>query len=289
MIYLMILLMSFIVVCFSFIIYFYCYSSKRIKRIRDIENIKRLYANKIVGKKRMIVGGSDVLYAFNTDKMNKELKVPTVNFGLNVGLGMGYLLDFAKENLKSGDQVIICMAYSLYYKKAYDIFAYEYYRMYDRKKLKYFSMRQQLYFLLANLKLNFSYVQKQFELSDTGSYVNMKGSKLENRKNKPLCFPKHFEETDAVRYLIQFRNYCIENQIDIKLTFPSTLFFKEYRNCIYIQELVQYVSREFECIGDFESYLVPKSHIYDSVYHLNKIGQLARTDNLINYLKSQEV
>ncbi|WP_206665490.1 hypothetical protein [Bacillus cereus] len=283
------LLCSFVVLlCFMLVAYFYFYPSKGIQRIRYLEEVKQTFANQIKGPKRLIVGGSDVLYSFNTDAMNQELIVPSVNLGTNVGLGMGYLLEFAKEHLKSGDQVIICLAYSLYYKKPYDIFAYEYYRMYDRKKIKRFTIKEQIYFFLGNIKLNISYVQKQFKLGDSGAYVEVSGSELEVRKNKPLQFPEHFEETETVHQLKEFKQYCIENQIDVKLTFPSTLYFEDYMNCTYLQELFEYASMEFDCIGKPENYFVPESQIYNSVYHVNEIGQLIRTRSLVYYLKIQE-
>ncbi|MES5896814.1 hypothetical protein [Bacillus cereus group sp. RP43] len=271
------------------LVYFYFYPSKGIQRIRQLERVKKEYINQIHGPKRIIVGGSDVLYSFNTDKMNRELAVPTVNLGTNVGLGMGYLLDFAREYLKSGDEVIICPAYSLYYKRPYDIFAYEYYRMYDRKKLKIFTLKEQIYFLLANMKLNLAYVQKQFNLSDSGAYIDVKGTVLDEKKNRPLKFPRKFEETESIQNLLDFNEYCLKNQINVKLTFPSTLYFSEYMNSRYLQELVQYLSVEFDCIGKPESYYVPKSKIYNSVYHVNEVGQSLRTRNLIAYLKIEEV
>lgn len=283
------LLCSFVaLLCFVLVLYFYFYPSKGIQRIRHLEEVKKTFANQIKGPKRLIVGGSDVLYSFNTDAMNQELIIPSVNFGTNVGLGMGYLLEFAKEHLKSGDQVIVCPAYSLYYKKTYDIFAYEYYRMYDRGKLTRFTIKEQIYFFLANVNLNFSYVQKQFKLSDSGAYVDVSGAELEARKNKSLKFPEHFEETESVLQLKKFKQYCIENQIDVKLTFPSTLYFGDYKNCTYLQELFEYTTIEFDCIGKPENYFVPESQIYNSVYHVNEIGQSIRTRSLVNYLKVQE-
>ncbi|EJQ43720.1 hypothetical protein IEQ_05048 [Bacillus cereus BAG6X1-2] len=271
------------------LVYFYFYPSKGIQRIRQLEKVKNKYVSQINGPKRILVGGSDVLYGFNTDKMNQELAIPTVNLGTNVGLGMGYLLDFAREHLKPGDEVIICPAYSLYYKRPYDIFAYEYYRMYDRKKLKVFTLTEKIYFLLANMKLNFSYVQKQFNLSDSGAYIGVKGSLLDEKKNKPLKFPRKFEETESIQKLLDFKGYCLKNQINVQLTFPSTLYFEDYINNIYLQELEQYLSAEFDCIGKPESYYVPKTQIYNSVYHVNELGQSLRTRNLITYLEDKEV
>ncbi|EOO04742.1 hypothetical protein IAW_06056 [Bacillus cereus str. Schrouff] len=290
MIYIILLVFSICLLCIVTILFFYYhfYSSPGIKRIKDLEEIKDNYAKGIIGNKRLIIGGSDVLYAFNTSEMNKKLKIPTINYGTNVGMGLGYLLDMAKYNLKKGDQVILCLAYSLYYKKPYDIFAYEYYRMYDQKKLKRFSYKDKVYFFLANMKLNFSYVQKKFEITDCGAYVKIRGTKLERKKEKPLRFPEKFEETHSIRKLQEFRQYCLDNNIDVKLTFPSTLYFSSYTENRYLNELYDYLKLNFNCIGKPESFLVPKGQIYNSLYHVNEIGQNRRTQSLINYLEIQE-
>lgn len=288
MLYITLLVFSLCLLCIFITLYFYFYSSPGIKRIKDLEEIKENFTKKTTGSKRIIIGGSDVLYAFNTNEMNKQLKVPTINYGTNVGMGVGYLLDFAKKHLKTGDQVIVCLAYSLYYKKTYDIFSYEYYRMYNRKKLKRFSIQDKIYFFFANMKLNFSYIQKKFKITDCGAYVDVRGSNLESKKEKPLVFPEKFKETDSIIKLKEFKQFCLDNNIDIKLTFPSTLYFSCYMDSLYLKELYDYVSLEFDCIGKPESYFVPREEIYNSVYHVNKIGQEKRTNNLITYLKIKE-
>ncbi|MED3681921.1 hypothetical protein P4530_02505 [Bacillus thuringiensis] len=288
MFYITLLFLILFYVCISITLYFYSYSSPGIKRIKDLEKIKEEYTKKIIGNKRLIIGGSDVLYAFNTNEMNKQLKVPTINYGTNVGMGIGYLLDFAMKNLKEGDQVILCLAYSLYYKKPYDIFAFEYYRMYDKKKLKRFSLRDKIFYFFGNMKLNFSYVQKKFEITNCGAYVKVRGTNLESKKEKPLNFPNEFKKTNSIRKLEEFKDFCLENNIDIKLTFPSTLYFSCYMDSLYLEGLYEYLNTEFNCIGKPKCFFVPKEQIYNSVYHVNEIGQNIRTNHLINYLKIEE-
>ncbi|MBC2326990.1 hypothetical protein [Listeria booriae] len=270
------------------LLYFFTYKAKGILRIRRLLETKEKYAVEIVGKKRLIVGGSDVLYSFDTALLNEKEALPHVNFGLNVGLGMQFILDTALENAESGDEIVLCLAYSLYYRPNNDIFAYEYYRMYDRKKLKCFSMQEQVYYLLANLKLNLKFVEKKFEISECGAYQNITMSDLAPSKNKPLRFPNHFEETEAIRALDEFMRETRARNIKVWLTYPSTLGFDEYNRSSYIEDLKEYLEYNYLVIGTPNDYFVPLSEIANSVYHVNQLGQHNRTKQFLKEVTRKE-
>ncbi|MBC1474828.1 hypothetical protein HB852_09390 [Listeria grandensis] len=270
------------------LLYFFLYQAKGIVRIKRLLVLKENYAARIQGKKRLIVGGSDVLYSFDTALLNEQEELPHVNFGLNVGLGMQFILDAAMKNAKSGDEIVLCFAYSLYYRPNHDIFAYEYYRMYNRHKLKRFSQKQQVYYLLANLRLNVKFVEKQFDISECGSYQNIAISDLDASKNKPLRFPDHFEETEAIQALQRFIRMAKRRNIEVKLTYPSTLGFDTYENSSYIADLKAYLESNFTVIGAPNDYFVPLSEIANSVYHVNQIGQRRRTEQFLQEINNRE-
>ncbi|MBC1826620.1 hypothetical protein HCI96_05620 [Listeria seeligeri] len=267
--------------------YFFFYQSKGIMRIEHLLELKREYAKKTTGPKRLIVGGSDVLYSFDTDRIEQETKQLTVNFGVNVGLGMGFLLDEVKQQIQPGDEVILCFAYSMYFKPAYNIFAYEYYRMFDKRKLVRFNWKQHIYFLLSNFKLNMTYKQKQFDISESGAYINVSGECLADRKNKPLYFPANFVETEVTLLLENFCEMCKKQDIRVRLTYPSTLGFNTYNKITYIKQLTTYLEENFDVIGKPADYFVSHEAIYNSVYHVNMIGQLERTERLLTELKEE--
>lgn len=269
-------------------LYFFYYPSKGILRIRELERIKTKFSHKQLKSKRLILGGSDVLYSFDTEKMNRELPIQTVNLGTNVGLGLGYLLEYGKELAKPGDQIIACLAYSLYTNPPYYVFSFDYYRMFDRKKLARFSFTDFIYYLFANLAYNFSYVQREFVIGESGCYLNVRGSQLAIEKDKPLVFPTTFNVTASLSLLEEFKVYCLENQIDLAITYPSTLEFTEYRYSAYLQQLTEYLTTNYQVIGTPEAYFVPRNKIFNSVYHINEEGQLARTEKLIESLLERE-
>lgn len=269
--------------------YFFFYQSKGILRINELEEIKQAFSNRIEDSKYLIIGGSDVLYSFDTDQINEKTSIPIVNLGINVGLGLGYLLDFTKKQAKSGDTIVACLAYSLYTNPPYHIFSFEYFRMYNKKKLKIYTTRQFVYYFLGNLKYNLTYVQKQFSIGESGCYIGIMGSELDEYKNHPLKFPTKFSETESIKKLSEFKQYCCQNNLTLLVTYPSTLKFESYEDSVYLNELTQYLKRNYQVIGEPSDYFVPKEEIYNSVYHINKIGQQKRTDKFINYLHGKEI
>ncbi|MBC1400686.1 hypothetical protein HB904_10060 [Listeria booriae] len=268
--------------------YFFGYRSKGLMRIKYLLDVKDRFAKEGEGAKRLLVGGSDVLYSFDTDAISAKTKMRTVNFGLNVGLGMGFLLDVARKYAKPGDKIVLCLAYSLYFKPSYDIFAYEYYRMFQKRELRRFSLKQQAYYLLGNLKLNLEYKQKQFDLAKSGAYVNVQGSDFAEQKNKPLVFPDAFGSTAATKDLEQFCEECAANDIKVYVTYPSTLYFEDYKTSAYIWQLRDYLLANYNVIGEPWDYMVPREQIFNSVYHVNEQGQAQRTERLLEEIEEQE-
>lgn len=269
-------------------LYFFFYLSKGILRIKELEELKIKFSHRQEDSKRFILGGSDVLFSFNTEKMNQELTIPTVNLGTNVGLGLGYLVDYCKELAKPGDQIIACLAYSLYFNPPYHVFSFEYYRMFDKKKLSRFSVTSFIYYFVANLTYNLSYVQREFVIGESGCYLGVMGSQLSKEKEKPLDFPETFSITDSIVQLEEFKTYCLAHDIELSITYPSTLDFEAYQSSIYLGQLTHYLNENYQVIGTPKDYFVPLNQIFNSVYHINEVGQKNRTSQLISQLRKQE-
>jgi len=59
----------------------------------------------------IIVGGSGALFGIDAELIEKKLHIPTVNFATHAGLGLRYLLDRAKRELRPGDVLLLSPEY----------------------------------------------------------------------------------------------------------------------------------------------------------------------------------
>ena len=68
----------------------------------------------INGSRLVIVAGSNALFGIDSKLLEKKYKIPTINFGVNAGLFLPYILYKAKSVLRSGDIVLLPLEYSMY-------------------------------------------------------------------------------------------------------------------------------------------------------------------------------
>ncbi len=63
----------------------------------------------------ILVGGSNVAFGIDSEKMENELHLSVVNTGLHAGIGLPYMLNDVKPYLKEGDTIIIIPEYSQFF------------------------------------------------------------------------------------------------------------------------------------------------------------------------------
>ncbi|MCC7418387.1 MAG: hypothetical protein IT176_14720 [Acidobacteria bacterium] len=59
------------------------------------------------GPRVLVVGGSGVHYGVDALELERELRMPAVNFGLHAGLGLGPILALALDEVRAGDIVVL--------------------------------------------------------------------------------------------------------------------------------------------------------------------------------------
>lgn len=269
-------------------LYSWFYKSRRIEILQQMLEKKQEYADGIAENKIVIAGGSEVLYSFDTDCLSEHLGVPTVNLGSNIGFGAGFIIDQAKLCLKSGDTLVLSLAYGLYDRPLYDVFAYEYFRMYDRGQLYRFTWKERAYYLMKNFVLNLRFEEKSFDMSPSGFYRNIHGCELPKHKKIPLQFAE-FEENAVTANLLALKNYCERHQIELYLTYPDTVYFEMYEMEPFFGELESFLTQHFNVLGSASLYMYDSEYFYNSVYHVNKKGQAERTKNMLKELGRRSV
>ena len=98
-------------ICLHVCVYFLC-RPKEWFWIYNTIRVKENIAHNIHGKKIVFVGGSATLFGIRTEDIEKELKIPTINYGVHAALEIDYILDRVKNILNPGDVVILSLEYN---------------------------------------------------------------------------------------------------------------------------------------------------------------------------------
>jgi|GEM_PF-1275640 len=77
---------------------------------------KEKYLKQIKNRKILISGGSSALFGIDASQIESSTGIPTANMGVSAALGVDYILEKAKTELKSGDVIVLSIEYPLYYK-----------------------------------------------------------------------------------------------------------------------------------------------------------------------------
>ena len=82
--------------------------------VRDMIVVKKHMLNELPSPRIIMFGGSSVMFAFDAVKMERELKVSTLNFGLHAGLRLEFILNLARSQAKPGDIVLLPLEHVYY-------------------------------------------------------------------------------------------------------------------------------------------------------------------------------
>jgi hypothetical protein len=82
--------------------------------VREMIVVKQQQLAKIPGPRIIVVGGSNVLYNIDAAAMEKELKVPSYNFGLHAGMRVDWMIETWRAAVKPGDVVVMALEQPCY-------------------------------------------------------------------------------------------------------------------------------------------------------------------------------
>ncbi|WP_430535054.1 hypothetical protein [Listeria rocourtiae] len=264
-----------------------------IRNMADLLVKKKAMLAKCSERKIVLLGGSSVLYGFNTDEIQRQLGKPTFNAGVNVGLGFQYLLDNVEPYLKPGDHVVLPLEFNQYTNPAYYVFGFGIdtfvHRNYWQNQAKY---RQKWKLFLLSLKHARSSAtpekrsrRKAATLTETGCYTGLDTQVRDPQTLRGIPFPETFRVTPTMQTITDFMIRCRMNGIQVKLLPP--VFYAQELNLPYLENLYAYFGEKIEPnLFQLEAF-----EVYDSVYHANQMGQTRVTKQLItilNHSKNRE-
>jgi hypothetical protein len=80
---------------------------------------KRQEYTRITEPAILLVGGSNLLYGVDTNKMGSKMGVPVYNFGLGASIGLDVMLELSGSVPKEGDTIILSLENELLYTNPY--------------------------------------------------------------------------------------------------------------------------------------------------------------------------
>lgn len=272
--------------------------------IDEIYEIKSSLANSLKTPKLVIISGSNALLGISCKMIYQESKVPCLNGGTNGGIDLYYLLGRPRTWLKPGDLVLLPLEY-------------EYYLATDTPNnvfIDYVFSRDPKYFLsvslLTQLRLIWGLSFERLFLGIKGKFkppqpiqsgyqsktINEYGDdtsydKTQQTKAKliPIEIDSEFQQGYATSHILNFVNWCKQNNVQLIVTWPNTLWFDIYQQPSK-QEFFQSVEDFYKVnrvpvLGQPKDFMYEPSLFSDTVYHMNAQGVHQRTMQLINLLK----
>ena len=274
--------------------------------------IKDTYAQSINSPKLVFISGSNTLFGVDTERLEHELSIPTVNYGVNAGL-LFYNLHRALPHLHSGDTVILPLEYSFYTYKCIPVetgYA-QYITGYDISTFKALPLSIKISIisqLTTRELLKAAYHQLKPPPVDNNNgydskYLNANGDMTNNlvaKKTSANVLKGKLNDTvfknapvtaDAQEELTSFIDYCHTNNITVYAAWPNCLWKeKEFtgKDLDGIHAIEKfYHDHNVEILGNYTDCLYDAELFYDSEYHLNEEGKRIHTDYLINLLKDK--
>lgn len=268
---------------------------------------KHQHLDSLASPKLMLIGGSNIMFGLDSQLLQDSLHLPVINLGLGGALGLSFFLNEAKQSLRKGDFVLISIEYFLdkgdYEAQLFTASLFppasqyiDYQSLADSLTVNWnYRLRR-----IRNLFLLPSAPSESNRIDDTTSVYFRKAfnhsgdimSHLNNPSPTQLDDRTTMNQADystGIKKLNDFANFAKQNGVRVFFSYPSYCESEFQKNQKLLNELDkqlrQQVAIEFIDTPKDQSY--PDSLFFDTVYHLNGIGRLLRTQKIIKLLRKQ--
>jgi hypothetical protein len=277
---------------------------------KKVEILKNTESPKIV-----LLGGSNVSFSTQATLIEEELKMPTVNAGLNAATSFDFLTWLAKPYLNSGDILLMPLEYN-FYRDNYTFiantdkhFATGPYDDYLKSKtLRHYlriilsiSYMEMIERIVNGQNIHRKTVNFTRELSSRGDVINNLSS-LQNQKQKQditKTLLKEFtgqvkidEKSATWGQIKHFVEWCRNNNVTVVFAWPSLCnrsAYTSYESFAKLPKLIeQFMDKsKITLLGNHTDNLYPEHMFFDTMYHMNSDGAKIRTKYIIKELKKE--
>jgi hypothetical protein len=255
----------------------------------------------------IFIGGSSFAFGNNSGYIAQKLgdQYHPINMGINAGLGVQYMLNEVKDDLKPGDVVVVSMEYEDFIdfppgpKEVTDVLEARW-QNFQYLPLNYVPalldkglisgggiLRRSLQTLTGNMERESYYKRSSFnEFGDVVAHYSLANlTDKVTQEGKTYKFqPELVQRT--IQYMNDFNADAKAKGAKVFFAYPPLMKRLLLKSLPEIQtiETALAISLDFPIIDRPEDVGYPDSYYFDTRYHLNKIGTDARSQHLAEKL-----
>lgn len=256
--------------------------------------------------KLLILAGSNALFGLSAERIEQRYNIPAVNLSSNAGLGLRYLLEFARPFVKPGVIIVLPLEYRFYGPLQLSQTSFLHFLGYDPSYFNGLSLARQIDVLTATELTGWARILKARLIGDArrsdgyqsltiNEYGDETANRIEDRKPHALsrlasikADERFILDSDALAVLDEFARYAVGHNARVVITFPNIL-----RNAInfeanwrFFNELKRRLAASnIPLIGSPEANAFDLKYALDTPNHQTREGQIVATDRLIADLK----
>lgn len=264
----------------------------------------------VASPKIVLVGGSGVSYGYDTQRLEEGLGRPVVNMGVFGQLGLRYMLEEIKGDIRSGDHILVIPEYHQFYyffngwrglnelvlvrpQAVFDITSIKQWKVLARTFPRFY--KGKLKGINTNIKRGFDHLKTGNTLYNSyGDIVGHHGSEQRFPIDSLSMFHSFVDtsslkiDNEAMEVFAAFVQEMKAKGVTTGFVFPS-IPIEQYDR---FQHRIVPVEKRIVAIPDLKiinrptDELLPNEAFYDTVYHLREEPAKRRTERLLGYLKT---
>lgn len=242
----------------------------------------------------IFVGGSNLAFGLDSQRIKDSLNLEVINYGLHAGIGLKYMLDDISSYIKTGDIVIFAPEWHQFYTATYGegvTFA-TLIKIADRYKYNYLNANQIINIIkgipnyIAQNTLPQPLTEKAYLASNFNKYGDeVKHWQLENNyKSHQTPIKDKFDKKFGKYFIAKLKKLQTKCQVYVIPPACCKKAFDTWQP--QVKEVTHFLEKEkFPFIINPDSCAYNEEYCYDTDYHLNKKGVDLRTSLVIKALK----
>lgn len=260
----------------------------------------------IPGKRLIIVGGSNVAYGMDSERLEKFVHVPVINMGLHGYLGLRFILNDIYPFLHQGDTVVLIPEYEHFYNDFLEGSSYKLSELLDTYPVGIRSLGISRFRALLNdfIPMLRSKILRYFSEKDNNPTFNIEmfnsygdvNDKFKKTSNSPIENDGYVKTSDRFNP----NSIIFLNEINGKISRKGARFFLIYpagrkTNCMASDSMLEILDQTLRNTLDFPILSTPLEsciddvYFFDTIYHLNNAGTDMRMTMIEEILVSNGV